>query len=167
MSGQGFLELQPNMEESRLYKIADRISSASARKNFLDFVNSIDAIEEEVDPEEEAMENEHDGDGVVPLCVADLKDQHKERLEQFSSEFTGVFPASKAAAVITDPLHIDFRGEWGMTKLHCAVENEDISIVKDLLARGADRSIQDTSHRTAYDLASRNGFVEIMDLLRV
>ncbi|HUR57111.1 MAG TPA: hypothetical protein VM029_05350, partial [Opitutaceae bacterium] len=48
---------------------------------------------------------------------------------------------------------------------HAAAISRQLATVKLLLARGADYSLANRENATAYDLARRQGFFEIMEIL--
>jgi hypothetical protein len=54
----------------------------------------------------------------------------------------------------------------GDTPLHSAAKNGYFDIIKILIEAGADRSILNDKEKSAYDLATENGFSETADLLK-
>lgn len=53
----------------------------------------------------------------------------------------------------------------GNTKLHCAVMNNDVDVVKDLLKSGADTTIRNNDHATPVDIANINKYTHLVHLI--
>ncbi|KAG8777091.1 hypothetical protein FRC20_008110 [Serendipita sp. 405] len=61
---------------------------------------------------------------------------------------------------------INQRDEFGYTALHLAADRGNVGVVKLLIARGADPSIQDADGFMAVELAEASGKETVVDLLR-
>ena len=63
-------------------------------------------------------------------------------------------------------LNVNSKNKDGFTPLHFAVINQNISIIKKLLIKGAQSSIKNNSQETAIDLARKNNNLEIQKILK-
>ncbi len=60
---------------------------------------------------------------------------------------------------------LDWQGEFGFTPLHCAAFRDNASLVRLLLASGADASVTDDGGETPWELARSSGYVHTANLL--
>ena len=63
-------------------------------------------------------------------------------------------------------INVNSKNKDGFTPLHFAVVNQNISIIKKLLIKGAQSSIKNNSQETAIDLARKNNNLEIQKILK-
>ena len=63
-------------------------------------------------------------------------------------------------------INVNSKNKDGFTPLHFAVVNQNISIIKKLLIKGAHSSIKNNSQETAFDLAKKNNNLEIQKILK-
>ena len=63
-------------------------------------------------------------------------------------------------------INVNSKNKDGFTSLHFAVVNQNISIIKKLLIKGAHSSIKNNSQETAFDLAKKNNNLEIQKILK-
>ena len=63
-------------------------------------------------------------------------------------------------------INVNSKNKDGFTPLHFAVVNQNISIIKKLLIKGAQSSIKNNSQETAFDLAKKNNNLGIQKILK-
>ena len=69
--------------------------------------------------------------------------------------------------LLTDnQIKINSKNKDGFTPLHFAVINQNISMIKKLLMKGAKCSIKNNRYETAYDLAKKNNNYSIQNILK-
>ena len=63
-------------------------------------------------------------------------------------------------------IKINAKNKDGFTPLHFAVINQNISMIKKLLIKGASCSIKNNKHETAYDISKKKNNYEIQSILK-
>jgi ankyrin repeat protein len=147
------------MNEKKLIEIASRIKNEHARANWLSFMRSVEAESEDI--EDDLVEDI--SDGIAPVKVSELNGIEASRFSALQVSISNPFPQTQ---LIVESTGIDQRGRFGMTRLHRAVEDGDIELVRELLSAGADKTLQDTSGDTPLEIASQLGHLELIPLLK-
>jgi len=145
-----------------LRKIANRLAEKSeqASVNFLAFMSE---VESQCDDDDDVL-----GDDVVATTLeSDLQDIQKQKLSDLEEEVKKHYklPDAVMAVAVLGENDINVQGNFGFTKLHEAVMDNDLVAVMDLVSKGADRTIKDKSGHTPLDKAGRLGNADIINLL--
>jgi ankyrin repeat protein len=145
-------------------KIANGAVRERVARNITQLLSDLETIVSYAEDDDVDQNWVDDGSDGVPLTsIAQIEQREEAKITSLKD--TNFFPAS-AIEVTLDDDDINARGKFGYTKLHCAVADEDLKLVVELLEMGADANIRDNSGSTPYQKALNRGYMEIAAVLR-